>query len=269
MTLNSSAEPFLKLISTMKNNSSDSNDKKSSTVSLCLGILFIAVLLQLLSFIKGSSLVFPDILSILKTFFKLLLLPSTWLYILTTLKHLLTALLVSALAAFPLGLLEGRFLKVQKFLAPLMTFLRSVPMIVLIVIIMVLVNYDFVPYITAALVLVPVISEAICEGIKSIDPELIDVYRLNSSFTPQIFMSVYLPLISGYVKQAFTVAAGLGIRIIVTAEYFVQCRNSLGKAVYQSSYFNEFEEIYAWALIMVFLILLVNTIPALFLRSKK
>lgn len=112
-----------------------------------------------------------------------------------------------------------------------------------------------------AMVLIPIISEATCEGCRRIDRELIDVYRLNSRFNGRILLEVYLPLMAGYLKQAYINAVGMGIKLAVSTEYLVQTRNSLGKAVHSSSYFNEYQDIYAYALIMILMVLLVSEVP--------
>ena len=77
---------------------------------------------------------------------------------------------------------------------------------------------------------------------------------------------VYLPLISGYTRPAFFNAAGMGLKVVVSAEYLVQTRNSLGKAVYSSSYFLEYADIYAYALIMILIVLLMTEIPVRLIR---
>ena len=77
---------------------------------------------------------------------------------------------------------------------------------------------------------------------------------------------VYLPLMAGYLRQAYFNAVGMGVKMVVSAEYLVQTRNSLGKAIYSSAYFNEYQDIYAYALLMVFLILLVTSVPRLLAR---
>ena len=59
----------------------------------------------------------------------------------------------------------------------------------------------------------------------------------------------------------------MGLKVVVSAEYLVQTRNSLGKAVYSSSYFLEYAEIYAYALIMIFLVLLITELPVLLLKT--
>ncbi len=235
--------------------------KRSETLSFCLGILLIAVLIQVAGWIKNDRLVFPGTLEILRAFFRMLTEKKTYLLIRTTLLHLLEAVAVSTLLGVAIGTAEGMNPFIRTLLKPLMILLRSVPMIVLVVIIMVLFRYQRVPLVAPTLLLVPLISEATSEGFRRIEPELIDVYRMDSSFSLWVFWHVHLRLMAGYLWQAYTNAVGMGLKLVVTTEYLVQTRNSLGKAVYNSNYLNEYAEIYAYALIMVFLVLLVSALP--------
>lgn len=237
------------------------NKTGRNTLAFCLGILLVGGLIQLAGGLKGDRLVFPDVDEILSAFVRLLGEGRTWKQIGTTLLHLAEALAVSAVIGTVLGLLQGKNPFVRVLLKPVMSLLRSIPMIVMTVIVMVLTRYDRVPLIASALMLIPLISEATAEGLRRIEPELVDVYRMNSGMTPRVVFSVYLPLMAGYLKQAYINAVGMGIKLAVTTEYLVQARDSLGKAVYSSAYFNEYAEIYAYALIMVLLALIVSTAP--------
>ena len=235
--------------------------KKNEALPFCLGILLIAFLIQVAGWVKGDRLVFPSAPDILLTFFRLLGESRTYLLIRTTLFHLLDAVVVSTLLGVVIGMAEGMNSFIRILLKPLMILLRSVPMIVLVVIIMVLFRYDRVPLVAPSLLLVPLISEATCEGFLRIDPDLMDVYRMDSSFNLWVFGHVHLRLMAGYLWQAYTNAVGMGLKLVVTTEYLVQTKNSLGKAVYSSNYLNEYAEIYAYALIMVLLVLLVSALP--------
>ena len=113
----------------------------------------------------------------------------------------------------------------------------------------------------SSLILIPMIAEAACEGCRRIEPELIDVYRMNSGLNPRVIFRVYLPLMGGYLRQAWFNAAGMGVRMVVTTEYLVQTKNSLGKAVFTSGYFFEYDEIYAYALMMILLVLFLSEAP--------
>ena len=237
------------------------NKKLRNAAAFCLGILLCGFLVQGAGWLKGDRLVFPGVGEILQAFVRMLGEERTWKQIGTTLIHLAEALAAAAVIGTALGLAQGKSSFVRALLKPLMTLLRSIPMIVMTVIIMVLTKYDRVPLIASALMLIPLISEATAEGLRRIEPELMDVYRMNSGFTLRVLFSVYLPLMAGYLKQAYINAVGMGIKLAVTTEYLVQARDSLGKAVYSSAYFNEYAEIYAYALIMILLAVLVSAVP--------
>ncbi len=232
-----------------------------------LGILLLGMLIQAASWMKGDALVFPGVPRILHAFFRLLGEARTWQQIGVTMSHLVLTMAVSTVLGVALGLLQGLSSFLRQMLRPLMVFLRAIPMIVLTVIIMVITSYDRVPVAASSLILIPMIAEAASEGCRRIDPELIDVYRMNSGLNPRILFQVYLPLMGGYLRQAWFNAAGMGIRMVVTTEYLVQTKNSLGKAVFTSGYFFEYEEIYAYALIMILLVLLLSEGPRLLGRA--
>ena len=244
----------------------ESNKRLRETLVFCLGIVLVGALIQAAGWMKNDRLVFPEVGEILRAFFRLLGTGRTWRQIGTTLIHLAEAVLSAAVIGTALGVLQGIRGFFRTLLKPLMMLLRSIPMIVMTVIIMVLLRYDSVPLVASAMMLVPLISEATYEGIRRIEPELVDVYRMNSGFTPRVLFRVYLPLTAGYLKQAYVNAVGMGIKLAVTTEYLVQARDSLGKAVYSSAYFNEYAEIYAYALIMVLLAVTVSELPAVISR---
>ena len=239
----------------------EQNKRIRDTLAFCLGILLAAGLIQAAGWLKGDRLVFPDIREILQAFVRMLGEGKTWKQIGVTLLHLAEALAASAVIGTALGIAQGRSTFVRGLLKPMMILLRSVPMIVMTVIIMVLTKYDRVPLIASTLMLIPLISEATSEGLQRIEPEMVDVYRMNSGFNFRVVFQVYLPLMAGYLRQAYVNAVGMGIKLAVTTEYLVQARDSLGKAVYSSAYFNEYAEIYAYALIMILLAVTVSSLP--------
>ena len=230
------------------------------------GVGLIVLILQAAGMIRRNAVVFPGAGEIAEAFLRLMGEGKTWRMIGTTALHTLEALAGAMVIGILIGIGEGISEWFHSFLKPLMTMIRSMPMIVLVIVIMVTIQYKAVPATAAAVLLIPMISEAVYQGWREIPRELTDVYRLNGGLSFTVVKDVYLPMISGYLKQAFINAAGTGLKVAVSAEYLVQAKDSLGKAIYSSSYFNEYAEIYAYALIMVGLILLITEVPVFFLR---
>ena len=237
-------------------------NKKRDTFYFLLGIILTGCLIQAAGWIKNDRLVFPDVREIFLAFVRLLGKRETYVQILTALIHLAEVMAVSSAAGLVIGVAEGFCGAFRTIMKPMMIMLRSIPMIVMVVIVMVLTKYDRVPLIASSLFLIPLISEAACEGLRRMDQDLIDVYRLESGFNLTVFSNVHLPLMAGYLKQAYISAVGMGLKLVVSTEYLVQTKHSLGKAIHSSSYFNEYQDIYAYALIMVLLVLVIGEAPA-------
>ena len=238
-------------------------NKLKDTLTFCLGIVLIGVIVQAAGALKGDALVFPGVDEILRAFFRLITEEKTYALIWTTMKHLIASMAVSAVIGVTLGMGMGMLPFLRKLLQPMMILLRSLPMVILIVIIMVMADYAHVPVLASSIVLVPMIAEAACEGCVRIDKEFIDVYRMNANFNVRVLFQVYLPLMAGYLRQAWVNAAGMGVKLAVSTEYLVQTKNSLGKAVHTSGYFNEYQDIYAYALVMILLVLVVSEGPVM------
>lgn len=238
--------------------------KTRDTLAFCLGILLIGLLMQGIGYVKDNRLVFPTVQEMADAFLHLLTQGDTYRQIGITLLHLIEALALSTLIGGALGLLSGVSRFARTALKPPLFMLRSIPMIVMVVTVMILVpraQYARVPRITACLLLFPLICEATAEGVRRIEPEMIDVYRMNSGFNARVLFRVYVPLMAGYIRQAYVSAVGMGLRMVVSTEYLVQTRNSLGKAVFDQYTQNEYAAVYAYALLMILLVLLLSELP--------
>ena len=242
--------------------------KARDLTAFCLGIVLIGCLMQAAGAIKGDTLVFPEVPAILRAFVRLLGRGETWRMLGTTMKHVAASMAIATVVGVGLGLLMGQIRFVRGLLTPLMALLRALPMIVLIVMVMVMTRYERVPVTASVMILVPMIAEAASEGCRRIEPELLDVYRMNSGFNLKVLRHVHLPLMAGYLRQAWVNAAGMAVKLAVSTEYLVQTKNSMGKAVLQSFNFVEYEEVYAYALILVLMVAVVSALPRLLLREK-
>ena len=242
--------------------------KAGEWIAFIAGIGLILALIQAGNILQGKRAIFPPAGETVRAFFDLLCRKETYARIGTTLLHTAEATAVSVAAGMLLGLAEALIPYLHSLLRPLHALLRSMPMILLAMIMLMATRFskEWMPLLTGCLVLIPMISEAGYEGCRRIDGDLIDVYRLDRRMSPGIILHVYLPLTSGYMKQALVNACGMGLKVIVTAEYLVHTANSMGQTVYLKLDALEYAEVFAWALIMVLLVLVLTGIPAALVR---
>lgn len=228
-----------------------------------IGLIFLLFSFVILSLIINDSLIFPDIITILKKTFILLGDATTYNYIKNTLLNLIICILLSFFIGIFLGIISGVYYRVELILKPIFAFIRFIPIIVIIVISMIIFGFDKSPLIACSLFLIPGIYEGTKEGVKNIDRAFIDVYKLNSNISLKVVLKVYLPLISSYSKAKYNDSIGLGLKVLVTTEYVCGLRNTIGKAILNGIETLEYDLIYAYSIILVVLILILEYIPTI------
>lgn len=249
------------MISTM-----DYKTRIKNLILFVAGLLIAALIITIIGIVKDNSIIFPSLIDIIVKFFKLLATASTYKFIGVTLFDFIIVMILSTFIGMLLGTLSGMNDICKGIIRPFLIIFRSLPMIVLIVIIMLTVpnsNYRFVPIIATTFALIPITAEAVSEGMARVDKTYIDVYRMNSNMSPRVVFKVYYPLSAGYIKQAIVNAIGMGIKIIVTTEYIASVRNTLGIAIFNAKAEVEYAEIYAWAIILIIIVLIFEAIPLL------
>ena len=253
-------------------NSTTASKRIQNLILFVVGVIIFLLLISLIGLIKNNPVVFPSIFDIFSSFFKLLGDGNTYKYIGITLLDFVIVISVSSILAIGFGILAGFNDIARGILKPFMIIFRSLPMVIIIVIIMLTIpnnNYRYVPIVSTTMALIPILYEATCEGIRRIDPFYNDVWRLNSKMNLKVITHVHLPLISGYLKQGFVNAIGFGIKMIVTTEFIAGVRNTLGVAIYNSRLDVEYSSIYAYALLLVLIVVFFEYIPFLIIKLVK
>jgi NitT/TauT family transport system permease protein len=171
----------------------------------------------------------------------------------STLLRLLLAMGIAFFLGVLLGVVAGLKPHFGDFLRPIVTILRTVPVLSIIVIALLLLGFRKTPYFITFLMIFPLIYQAVSEGIKNIDSELIDVYSLEDNHFFTGLTHCYLPLIQDQIKTSLLQSAGLGIKVLVMAEYLAQTQSSIGNMLYLKKVNLEFDQVFAWTMILVLL----------------
>lgn len=234
-----------------------------NTIIYFASILLLIIIVQILSQITNNEIIFPSVFEIIGDFFKKLFTPKTYLYIGNTLLNLLLSLIISFIIGMILGVLGGLFNPVRIFLKPWVTILRSIPVASSLVIIMILAGLSKTPFIISCITIIPVIYEGFCNGIKGIDKTMMDVWRLNSRLNLQVIFRVHIPMILGFIKTSFILALGLGIKVVIMAEYLAGDKNTLGSALMPAANMLDYTSVYSYSIIMIILVLALEALPSL------
>lgn len=168
-----------------------------------------------------------------------------------------------------LALMLAKSWILRKILRPLITVIQSTPPIIWLVLAVIWfgISDDLTPIFLIFIVSLPIIFINIYEGIKSIDKELIEMAYVFNSSRKKILKEIYLPSLMPYLLSALSIAFAFAWKSTVFAEY-LGSSSGIGYALSMANSNLETAELFAWGIILVLFMLIVEYLILAPLQSK-
>ncbi len=224
-----------------------------------LSVISVIIMWQLVSFNWDHLSFFPTPLRVLKELTTLLTTSETYIILLTSLKRLFFALVISTIIGTFFGLLSGLHYQVEGLLQPIVVLLRTTPVISIVVILLMIYGNVVSLYIIVFLLLFPIIYQSELDGIKNINPTLKEVLKLDCNrCTFGSIRLVFFPLALPHLRTGILQSVGLGIKVLVLAEFIAQTDISIGREIQTSKLWLNYANIFAWTIVLVSFVILVE-----------
>lgn len=183
---------------------------------------------------------------------------SFWRAFCNTLLRTLLAFAISFLTAAVLACLCAFSKKISAFIMPFMVFLRTLPTLAVVLILLIWTNPRIAPVIVTVLVLFPMIQARLQTAICGIDgglKEMIKVYKVPKS---QAVFKIYLPLVMPEALPQIGADISLGLKVMVSAEVLANTFRSLGGMMQEARLYLEMPRLAALTLLTVIFGLIVD-----------
>ena len=185
-------------------------------------------------------------------------------YTYVVLGHTLIRLLISLSVCFVGGVLLAGLSKISSrfkaFIKPIFTLLKTLPVAVVIILLIVMLSQNALYYIVGVVIL-PIIYEATINGLDSIDINIIEEVKMDSSINPYVVSKIYLPLTLPYIFTSLLQSIGLGLKVLVMAEFISNTKHSIGyEILFYKDYANEMSYVYAWSLLLIIFVITIDSL---------
>ncbi len=231
--------------------------KHASIAWQILGICLIIAIWLGIESVVSEPLLMPSIPTVLRAFGGLF--PSGLSVLMASMIRLLIILTAAVLTGVGWGLLASLNKSFFDLIRPLITLLRTIPVISVIVLVLIIVGFAITPYIVTYLIVFPAIFQATKDSVDALDPTFVDVYRLEHRHDLGSLWQCYLPLIAVPLSTAILQAAGLGIKVLVMTEYLSQTPRSIGYVLYRAKTDLRYDVVFAWTLILIGMMIAIET----------
>ncbi|MCK5029285.1 MAG: ABC transporter permease subunit [Bacteroidales bacterium] len=223
---------------------------KTRIISLISTIILI-VIWKIASVFYNSELILPSPESTLLTTVKLLSSKGFLLIISATILRGIAGFAISFILGVSLGVFAGINSSFNAFLKPILVTIRSTPVISLILLALIWFNVETVAIFIAFLTMFPFICTNVIDGIKNIDPELIEMSTIYKVDKIKIIKEVYLPAITPFIFSGVSSAMGFGWRAVIIGEVLSQPQFGIGTFMQTAQTFLLVNEVIAWTIIAI------------------
>lgn len=159
--------------------------------------------------------------------------------------------------SFLLGLASGvaaaKSRPVHAALQPVLTTVRSTPVMAVILLAMIWFRTGTVPVFVGILVGFPIVYSSTLEGVRSVDPQLGEMAQVYGLRGLRLVRHVSLPALVPFLLGAASSGLGLTWRVVVGAEILSQPLHAIGTALQRSQARLETADVFAWTLVAVVL----------------
>ena len=242
-----------------------SSDKRFDNIFFILGIIFIFIFWFILSVSINNEFAVPKIDQTTNALANLLSDGKTYLILGRTILKIIFAISISFIISIILVVLSTLSKKFKAFVSPIIALFKTVPVVVVILLFLFLLGRNSTPIYVALLVIMPIMYEALLNGISNIDESIINETKMLSKTNLFILRKVYIPLTKPYMMLSILQSIGLGLKAMVMAELIAQTKNSIGREMSDYRSLLEMDYIFAWGLLMIAIVIL----SEIFIRKIK
>lgn len=216
-------------------------------------ILFWILIWEIFALIINREIYLPSPFSTLSALYKILFIKDTYIAILFSSYRTIYGFLISCF----FGIILGYFCGINDFMYdlfnPLISVMRTVPVMSIIIIALMWFKDTNVPIFVAFLMCFPLVWTNTVIGIKNTDIKLIEMCKVYNIKKTRIIKSVYLYSAFPYIKAGMISALGIGWKVTSAAEVLSLPKYSIGRFLYDSKVYLEISDLFAWTIIIVIL----------------
>lgn len=222
---------------------------KVLTTLLSAGILFLAW--QLFAFVADMPDLVPSVPSLLKTLKNLVSTPDFYLSLFSTITRGIIGIFISLAAAIMVSVLFSKKEGAYELIRPLLSVMRSVPVISFILLALIFLDPESIPILIAFLTMFPLLTENLTKGIRNQQKELLTMGRLFRISPLNKFTQIIYPQLKPFLYSGLTSAMGFGWRAIIMGEVLAQCEWGIGGEMKRAQLFIAVPQLIAWTVIAI------------------
>jgi len=174
-----------------------------------------------------------------------------WWIALLSLCRIFSGILIAVILGVICGILTAYSSFLRQLLSPILAIVKATPVAPFIILALVWISRGRLPAFISALMVLPIIWTNIEQGLRQIDPKLLEMAKVFRFSPSKKMLHIVIPSVLPYFAAACRTALGLAWKAGIAAEVLATPNNSIGKKLFESKTFMETTDLFAWTVIVI------------------
>ena len=232
---------------------------RNNIVFVIYGISFLLVW-SWLSKVVNQSVIIPSPEEVMYSLLEILKSRPTYIVIFHTLRRVIASFIIALACALLAGIIAYLLPLVRNLLTPILYFLKVVPVVAIILLILIWSSSESAPAIVGFLMVFPLLYEGIINSLLYIDIKLLHMTKVHNVSAFYQIKDLYLPIIFRGLGNSISTSFGLTFKSVVAGEVLSHPKLSIGGAIYKEKNYLNTSGVLAWLITMVIINIILEKI---------
>ena len=234
-----------------------------SKIYTLISCLFFIILWQVIAVITNNDIYIPKLQQVSEALKDIYMEQNFWKAIFSSFYRTIISYVLALAFSMILGILGAVYPFFRYLMQPLNSFAKTVPTMVLVVLLLVWFDKDITPFAVGFAIIFPVLYEGVRNSLMQIDKKLIDMTKIYEVSLKAKIRKIYCPVMKFYFMNIFVSTFSLTFKVVITGEVYGQPKFGIGSQIQLEKVNFNVSGIFAWIVIIVFISIVLEVINKL------
>lgn len=235
---------------------------KKSLIIICWLLLW-----QLICRIVNNPIFFAGPVEMIKELITMAGSQNFWLSVIHSLVRITGGFCIAFLAACFLAAVSYRFYRMEEWLQPFISFIKTVPVASVVVLLLIWFGAEYLSVYVTFMVVFPNIYTNVLTGLKHVDKELLEMADVFGFSARNRRNYIYRPAVMPYLLSGTKISVGMSFKSGVAAEVIGLPLASIGEGLYFAKIYLNTAGVFAWTAVIILISSLVELLVVALLKK--
>ena len=221
---------------------------------LIISIFILISVWQIVAVIVDNGLLLPSFFTVLLDIYKIILTDNFIILILSSILRCLESFIFSLVIAIILAIISYFNKFIYNFLYVIIVFLKAIPTMAFIVLVLIWASKDFAPIIIGVVISFPIFYDVVLNSLLEIDKNLLQMFRIYRVETKDKIITLIIPVIAIAIKKVINSTLSLIFKVVISGEVYAQPEYGIGSIIQFEKMQLNTSKIIAWMIIITVIV---------------